>query len=305
MKPIRIGTRGSALALWQARHIEARLQKVDTARPVEIVIIETQGDRDVHTSLARIGGEGMFTKAIQDVVLAGEAEVAVHSMKDLPTAPITGLTLAAIPQRASVYDALVSKKHRRFEDLPHGAKVATGSNRRRAQLLYRRPDLQLVDIRGNVDTRLRKLVELDLDGLILAEAGLSRLGLQTHITELLSVEWMLPAVGQGALGLECRSDDEETKALLAQFDDYTSRQGVLAERAVLRAFGGGCQAPLGVHSECSRERGEMLLTAAVLSPDGRSRVAHTVFGRMELAEGLGSGLGEILIRMGAKEILGQ
>jgi hydroxymethylbilane synthase len=204
--PIRIGTRGSPLALWQAQHIQQRLQQLPGAPPPEIVVIETRGDRDAHASLSRIGGEGVFTKAIQDAVLAGSADVAVHSMKDLPTAPVAGLTLAAVPERASVFDAFVSKKHRRFDDLPKGAKVATGSLRRRAQLLHRRPDLQLVDIRGNVDTRLRKLVELDLDGLILAEAGLSRLGLQTHISELLSVEWMLPAVGQGALGLECRSD---------------------------------------------------------------------------------------------------
>ncbi|HLW66461.1 MAG TPA: hydroxymethylbilane synthase, partial [Gemmataceae bacterium] len=190
MKPIRIGTRGSALALWQAKHVQQRLQQIANARTVEIVIIETQGDRDANTSLARIGGEGVFTKAIQDAVLAGTADIAVHSMKDLPTAAVPGLMLAAVPVRASVYDALVSKKYRRFDDLPKGARVATGSIRRRAQLLHRRPDLCLVDIRGNLDTRLRKLAEQDLDGLILAEAGLDRLGLQTHISERLNVEWM-------------------------------------------------------------------------------------------------------------------
>jgi hydroxymethylbilane synthase len=304
MKSIRIGTRGSPLALWQARHTQERLQQLPEAPAVELVIIETQGDRDAHASLARIGGEGVFTKAIQDAVLAGKADVAVHSMKDLPTALVPGLTLAAVPPRASVFDALVSHKHRRFDDLPKGARVATGSLRRRAQLLYRRPDLHLTDMRGNIDTRLRKLSEMALDGLILAEAGLSRLGIQSHISELLSVEWMLPAVGQGALGLECRSDDHETSALVARLDDYPSRQGVLAERAVLRALGGGCQVPLGVHSQCAMDRGEILLTGAVLSADGRQRVAQTVFGRKEPVEALGTRLADMLIQNGAREILG-
>src|SRR5262249_55757093 len=246
MKPLRIGTRGSPLALWQAHHIEQRLRELRPDGVVEIVIIETRGDRDAHTSLERIGGEGVFTKAIQDAVLARKADVAVHSMKDLPTAPVAGLTVAAVPERGSIHDAYVSRKHRRVDDLPRGARVATGSLRRQAQLAHRRPDLGLVDIRGNVDTRLRKLAELDLDGIVLAEAGLLRLGLESHITELLDAKWMLPAVGQGALGLECRSDDEETQSLLSRLDHFPSRQAVLAERAVLRALGGGCQVPLGV-----------------------------------------------------------
>jgi hydroxymethylbilane synthase len=303
MKSIRIGTRGSPLALWQARHIQQRLQQLPGAPAVELVIIETRGDRDANTSLARIGGEGVFTKAIQEAVLARDADVAVHSMKDLPTASAAGLALAAIPQRASVFDAFVSQTHRHFDDLPKGAKLATGSLRRRAQLLHRRPDLHLVDIRGNVDTRLRKLVEQELDGLILAEAGLGRLGLQSHISELLSVEWMLPAVGQGALGLECRADDNETKALVARLDDYPSRQGVLAERAVLRALGGGCQVPLGVHSQCATDRDEISLTGAVLSANGRERVAQTAFGRKKAAEALGSQLADLLLRSGARRLL--
>ena len=305
MKSIRIGTRGSPLALWQARHVQEHLHQLRDAAAIELVIIETQGDRDAHASLARIGGEGVFTKAIQDALLAGKADVAVHSMKDLPTAAVAGLTLAAIPKRASVFDALVSHKHRRFDDLPKEAKVATGSVRRRAQLLHRRPDLHLVDIRGNVGTRLRKLSESNLDGLILAEAGLCRLGLESHISELLSVEWMLPAVGQGALGLECRSDDIETKALVERLDDYPSRQAVLAERAVLRALGGGCQMPLGVHSRCAMDRGEIFLTGAVLSVDGRQRVSQTVSGEKERAEALGARLADMLLRNGARGILAQ
>jgi len=303
MKSLRIGTRGSPLALWQARHIEKRLREFETGRPVEIVVIETQGDRAAGDSLSRIGGEGVFTRAIQDAVLAGEADIAVHSMKDLPTATIAGLTLAAVPERGPIHDAFVSRKHPRFDDLPAGAKVATGSLRRRAQILHRRPDLCLVDIRGNVDTRLRKLAQLDLDAIVLAEAGLSRLGLESHITVLLDVEWMLPAVGQGALGLECRSDDDGTRAILYSLNHFPSRQAVIAERAILRALGGGCQVPLGVCTQFTREKSELQITAAVLSQDGRKRVATSLTGQMDGAEALGNRLAAALLLAGAKEIL--
>ena len=309
MKSIRIGTRGSALALWQARHVQERLQQLPDTPAVELVIIETQGDRDTQASLSRIGGEGVFTKAIQDAVLAGKADVAVHSMKDLPTATVPGLTLAAIPERASAFDAFVSRKHRRFAELPTGARVATGSLRRRAQLLHHRPDLELVDIRGNIDTRLRKLSELDLNGLILAEAGLCRLGLQSNIAEVLSVKWMLPAVGQGALGLECRSADHETQAVVCRLDEYSSRQSVLAERAVLRALGGGCQVPLGACAQHLKPEGpdgrRLRITAAVLSVDGRQRLRETLEGPEGAAEELGIQLAEALLRSGARQFLSE
>src|ERR1019366_3132911 len=198
MTPLRIGTRGSPLALWQAYHVTGLLRAVVPERPVELVEIETVGDQVRDVPLTQLGGDGAFTKAIQQALLDNRVDVAVNSLKDVPTFVVEGLMLAAVPQRGPTGDAFVSKKHRSFADLPTGAIVATSSLRRKAQLLDRRPDLKLIDIRGNVDTRLRKLVEQDLDATILAEAGLVRLGLAEHITEILDASWMVPAVGQGA-----------------------------------------------------------------------------------------------------------
>src|SRR5690348_1092863 len=210
MNPLRIGTRGSPLALWQARHVADRLLPLAAPREAVLVEIETAGDRIRDAALTQIGGDGVFTKEIQRALLAGSIDVAVHSLKDLPTTPIAGLTLAAVPERGPAGDAFVSHKHRRFDELPPGAVVGTSSLRRRSQALHRRPDLNLVNLRGNVETRLRKLDEENLDAIILAEAGLQRLGLGAAITELLDPQWMLPAVGQGALGLECRAEDAVT-----------------------------------------------------------------------------------------------
>ena len=196
---VRIGTRGSPLALWQANTIADQLRGLDAGCDVELVIIQTHGDQVRDQPLRRIGGDGLFTKAIQDAVLAGRADVAVHSLKDLPTTPAHGLLLAAVPARGPTGDVFVSIRHKGFDELPPGARIATGSLRRQAQIRHHRPDLELVDIRGNVDTRLRKLRDTDLDGLVMAQAGLERLGLAHAITEVLDPEWMLPAVGQGAL----------------------------------------------------------------------------------------------------------
>src|SRR5439155_7785507 len=209
LMPLRIGTRGSPLALWQANHVAEQLRPLISPRLVELVHVQTEGDRDQSASLAHIGGRGVFTKEIERALLDGRVDVAVHSLKDLPTQPVDGLVLAAIPPRGPAGDVLVAVGVASFDDLPRGARVATGSLRRRAQLLHRRPDLRLADIRGNVETRLRKLEEEDLDATILAEAGLKRLQLEQRITELLDPAWMLPAVGQGALGLECRTDDAQ------------------------------------------------------------------------------------------------
>src|SRR5262245_20190317 len=216
MHPLRIGTRGSRLALWQPNHVAELLRPLAAPRTVELVEIETAGDHVRDRPLAQIGGEGLFTKEIQKALLSGAVDVAVHSLKDLPTIEIKELTLAAVPPRGPSGDAFVSLKHRTFNELPQGAVVGTSSLRRRAQMLNRRPDLRLIDIRGNVETRLRKLEEQNLDATILAEAGLKRLGLAHRITEILDPSWMLPAVGQGALGLECRTDDESTRAVLAK-----------------------------------------------------------------------------------------
>jgi hydroxymethylbilane synthase len=303
MNPLRIGTRGSPLALWQARHIADRLRPLAAPRPVELIEIETAGDRIRDAALSQIGGDGVFTKEIQRALLAGVIEIAVHSLKDLPTTFIDGVTLAAVPERGPVGDAFVSRRHRRFDDLPPGAVVGTSSLRRRAQALHRRPDLQLVNLRGNVETRLRKLEEQNLDAIILAEAGLRRLGLDAAITELLDPEWMLPAVGQGALGLECRTDDTTTRTLLAVLDHLPTRQAVLAERALLRGLGGGCLVPIGVFT---RNEGEqMRLRCAVLSPDGKQRLVAGYGGASAAPEAVGQRLAEMLLVSGAAELLSE
>ena len=301
MTPLRIGTRGSPLALWQANHVADRLRPLVGPRPVELVLIRTTGDRVQDRPLAQIGGDGLFTKEIQQALLTDTADVAVHSLKDLPTLPVEGLVLAAVPPRGPSGDAFVSRRHRTFESLPPHAVVGTSSLRRRAQLLHRRPDLRPVEMRGNVETRLRKLEEQGLDALVLAQAGLERLGLGAAITELLDPAWMLPAVGQGALGLECRAEDGDTLGLLRALDDVPSRQAVLAERALLRALGGGCLVPIGA---AARVEGDSLtLRGAVLSPDGRGRVAGQAEGPAAEAEALGRRLAEDLLARGARALL--
>jgi hydroxymethylbilane synthase len=299
--PLRIGTRGSPLALWQANHVAALLRPLAAPRPVELVEIETMGDRVRDRALSQIGGDGLFTKEIQRALLADTVDVAVHSLKDLPTAPVEGLVLAAVPARGPVGDVLVSRRFRNFDDLPTAATVATSSLRRRAQALHRRPDLGLVDLRGNVETRLRKLDEQGLDAIILAEAGLLRLGLAGHVTEILDRSWMLPAVGQGALGLECRAGDAATRALLAPLNDAPTRQTVLAERALLRGLGGGCLVPIGALGTVAGER--LTLRGAVLSPDGKQRVADELSGPAGAAEEVGAALAEALLKRGARALL--
>lgn len=301
MDTLRIGTRGSPLALWQAHFVRDRLRQVWPDLNIELVEILTIGDQVRDRPLSQIGGDGLFTKAIQDALLERRADVAVHSLKDLPTTKIEGLMLAAVPPRGPVGDALVSNRHRSFADLPQGAKVASSSLRRRAQLLHRRPDLHLSDIRGNVDTRLRKLDELDLDAILLAEAGLVRLGLHQRITEVLDSSWILPAVGQGALGLECRTEDAATQKILQPLDDPTTHGTVLAERSLLRGLGGGCQVPIGAAT--SLAYGMLRLRGVVLPPDGSQRIYGENSGPVEQAEKLGTLLAEQLLANGAREIL--
>jgi hydroxymethylbilane synthase len=303
MTPLRIGTRGSPLALWQAHHVAGLLRPLLAPRTVELIEIQTSGDIIRDVALAQIGGEGLFTKEIQKALLAGAVDVAVHSLKDLPTIDIPGLTLAAVPPRGPTGDALVSLKHESVDALPSGAVVATSSLRRRAQLLHRRPDLKLIDIRGNVETRLRKLEEQGLDATILAEAGLTRLGLADRITEILDPSWMLPAVGQGALGLECRLDDRETIAVLQRLDDTATRQAVLAERAFLRAMGGGCQVPMGAAGTV--RDGRLLLRATVLRVDGTDRLDAESKAIPEEAEQLGQRVATELLKRGAQALLSQ
>jgi hydroxymethylbilane synthase len=299
--PLRLGTRGSHLALWQANHVADRLRPVVAPRPVELVIIETHGDRDQATALAAMGGFGVFTKAIQNALHERRADVAVHSLKDLPTIPEPGLELVATPPRGPTGDAFISHRHRRFDDLPEGARIGTSSLRRRAQLLNHCRELNLVDLRGNVETRLRKLAEQDLDGIVLAEAGLVRLGLADRITELLDPSWMLPAVGQGAIGLECRSDDEATKAAVRALGDTDTFRRVQGERAMLYALGGGCLVPIGATS--SIRDGVLTIRGAVLSVDGRRRIVATHGGPAEAPLAIGQELAAMLLDEGAAEIL--
>jgi hydroxymethylbilane synthase len=301
MTPLRIATRGSALALWQADHVADRLRQLAGARPVELVRIQTAGDRIQDVALSQIGGDGLFTKEIQRVLLAGSADVAVHSLKDLPTAAVEGLVLAAVPPRGPSGDAFVSRRHVTFDCLPPGATIGTSSLRRRAQLLYRRPDLRLVDMRGNVETRLRKLDEQALDALVLAHAGLERLGLEAAVTEILDPEWMLPAVGQGALGLECRVEDRETCTLLQRLNDPPTRQAVLAERALLRRLGGGCLVPIGTAARV--DTNGLVLRGAVLAPDGSERIAGQTSGPATEAEAVGQRLADELLTLGARRLL--
>lgn len=288
IRTIRIGTRGSPLALWQANFIADRLRWHGAA--VELQIIQTKGDRVQDVPLAQLGGDGLFTKAIQDSVLEGQSDIAVHSLKDLPTLPVRGLTLAAVPPRGPVGDALISNKFKRFDDLPKGARVASGSQRRKAMLLHRRPDLQLEDLRGNIETRLRKLTEQNLDAIILAEAGLVRLELTNCITEILNPDWMVPAVGQGALGLECRSDDSEMLQLLRHISDPPTFAAVSAERSFLLAMGGGCQIPLGANAVVAGHR--LRLRGVLLSADGRERRDATEEGPVAEATDVGKRLAE-------------
>jgi hydroxymethylbilane synthase len=299
--PFKLGTRGSPLALWQAQHIAERLKPFVRPRSIELELIETHGDRDQASALSAMGGFGVFTKAIQQAILDERADLAVHSLKDLPTIPTEGLKLVAVPPRGPTGDAFISLKFKHFEELPPGATVGTSSLRRRAQLLNQRPDLKLVELRGNVDTRLRKLREQNLDAIILAEAGLVRLGLQEQITEVLDPSWMLPAVGQGAIGLECRvADASTTEATLGILDESTWYQ-VQAERAMLETLGGGCLVPIGAYSTIWE--GWLTLRGAVLSPDGQRRITATHRGPAQTPLAVGQELAAMLLDEGAGEIL--
>jgi hydroxymethylbilane synthase len=299
--PLRIGTRGSRLALWQANHVAGLLRALPGSPPFELVIIETAGDQVRDVPLSQIGGDGVFTKEIQRALLDQQVDIAVHSLKDLPTTAIDGLLLAGVPPRGPTGDALVSPRYRSFDALPPEAVVATSSLRRRAQVLHRRPDLLLVTIRGNVETRLRKLAEPRLDALILAQAGLERLGLAHAVTEILDPDWMAPAVGQGALGLECRRDDARACGLAEQVSDPTTFHAVRAERALLRSLGGGCQVPIGALASVANNM--LRLRGAVLKADGTRRIDGEISGALDAAEDLGARLAATLLARGAEELL--
>jgi hydroxymethylbilane synthase len=302
MATLRIGTRGSQLARWQAEWIAGQLQQLGQA--IELVEISTQGDVDAARSIEEIGTRGVFTKQIQRSLLAGDVDLGVHSLKDLPTEPVDGLVLAAVPPRASPADVLVTLQAATLQSLPPGARVGTGSLRRQAQLRHVRSDLQTQSIRGNVDTRLRKLDEGQFDAIVLAEAGLRRLGLAGRISQVLPLEVMLPAVGQGALAIECWLDDQTTQALLTPLDDPATHAAALAERALLAHLRGGCMAPVGALGRFSGD--QLQLTAVVLSADGARRLTAQGFilpTNQNDAEQLGRRVADDLLNQGAAELI--
>jgi len=299
VRALRIGTRGSALALWQAEFVRDWLARAGVT--AEIVKIRTAGDQFQQGSVAAIGAKGVFIKEIEDALLARTVDLAVHSLKDVPTEMPDGLVLAAIPERNDPRDCLVSRSGEGLKTLPRGARVGTSSLRRQAQVRRARPDVDVRELRGNVDTRLRRVEEGTLDATVLAYAGLRRLNLDGRVTEVLSPEVMLPAVGQGALAIETREDDRETRDCLVAFDHAATRIAVTAERAILARLEGGCQVPLGAWARV--ENGRLLLDACVCAVDGSEVVRDTTTGSTEAPGELGRSLGEQLLAAGADRLL--
>jgi len=300
-KQIRVGTRGSALALWQAEWVKAELERKYPGMTVTLTKIKTTGDKILDVPLAKVGGKGLFVKEIEEAMLEGTIDIAVHSMKDVPTFFPDGLHLCAITKREDARDALISRNNVLFRDLPRGANVGTSSLRRQAQIMHLRPDFTIHQLRGNVDTRLRKLKEGQFDAIILAAAGLKRLGLADNVTEYISPEISLPAIGQGALGIECRVDDRELNDLTVFFNHPDSRTCVTGERALLRKLEGGCQVPIACYGQM--KNGDLNLIGLVGSVDGKRIIKDSIEGRPEDADRLGVTLAEKLLSQGADVIL--
>ena len=298
---LKIGTRQSLLALWQSNHIAACLRKQYPECEVVLKKIVTKGDRILDVPLAQIGGKGLFTKEIEEDLLSGEVDLAVHSLKDMPTVLPEGLCLTAITERANVGDAFVSNKYDSFAELPLGAVVGTSSLRRKAQLLAARPDLTIRDLRGNVDTRLRKLDEGLYDAVILAAAGLERLGHGDRIKAVIPSSVCLPAVGQGALAIECRTDDAEVRQMLDFLNDMPTVDATNAERAFLGLLEGGCQVPIGVHADVEGEK--IKIEAIIAALDGSTVLRDTIEGAADDAVALGQELGRKMLANGGQAIL--
>ncbi len=298
-----IGTRGSQLALYQARSIKAQLEHLGPGLKVELIKIKTTGDKITDVPLAKVGGKGLFVKEIEEALLRGEIDLAVHSMKDVPMTLPAGLHLSAITQREDPRDVLISRQVKRFNDLPQGSLLGTSSLRRQAQLRHLRPDLRIQPLRGNLDTRLRKLDEGAMAAIVLAAAGVKRLGWEDRITEYLDPSVSLPAIGQGALGLECRVEDARINALLAPLNHADSSRCVRAERAFLRRLSGGCQVPIAAHARLEGE--EILLDGLVASVDGERVIRDRIRGHWMKGEAMGIELAERLLSKGAAEILNE
>ena len=305
MKKVTIATRGSQLALWQAEHIKSRLMAQYEGLEVELLILKTKGDIILDVPLAKVGGKGLFVKEIEEALLAGTADLAVHSMKDVPMVLPEGLTLGAVPEREVCTDLFLSEKYAALEDLPQGAKLGTSSLRRQSQALALRPDLEVAMLRGNVETRLRKMKEGQYDAIILARAGVKRLGLGASLQQDLTPPSFLPAVGQGALGIEIREDRPEVRELVAFLDDMPTRLCVTAERAFLRRLDGGCQVPIAAHAVLDGE--ELVLEALVADPLGKTvfRDAVRCAATLDEADAAGQRLAETLLADGADKILAE
>lgn len=299
-KQLRIGTRASQLALWQANWVKSELEKRYPALEVTLTKIKTMGDRILDVPLAQVGGKGLFVKEIEEAMLRGEIDIAVHSMKDVPTEFPEGLGLYCITEREDPRDAVVSRDLR-FSQLPPGARIGTSALRRQAQLLHARPDLEMVTIRGNVETRIRKLDEENLDAVILAAAGLKRLGLADRVAEYLDVEFSIPAIGQGALGIECRLSDPLVTETIAFFDHSATSHAVRSERALLRRCQGGCQVPIAAHGTVRGN--ELRLVGFIAAVDGRESVRGEICGPLEQCENLGEELADRLLSRGGRAIL--
>lgn len=300
---LRIATRKSPLALWQANHVRDALLARNPGLQVELLTMTTQGDKILDTPLAKVGGKGLFVKELELGMLEGRADLAVHSMKDVPVAFPDGLGLGAVLSREDPRDALISNEFLSIDALPQGARVGTSSLRRQCQLRARRPDLRVLDLRGNVNTRLKKLDDGDYDAILLAAAGIKRMGWEARITELLAPEQFLPAIGQGAIGIEIRHDDERVATLVGALNDAQTATRIAAERALNERLQGGCQVPIAGYAEISH--GVILLRALVGRPDGGELVQGVISGKPADAVELGQVLADDLLSRGAREILAE
>jgi len=298
---LRIGTRGSKLALWQANWVKSALEKAFPSETIDLEIIKTKGDKITDVPLARVGGSALFVKELEQALQDGRIDIAVHSMKDMPSSIADGLCIGAVPQREVPWDILISKENIPFAQLPARARIGTSSLRRQAQLLCARQDLVMVSLRGNLDTRIQKLETEDLDAIVVAAAGVKRLNFENRITQYLKDDLLLPAVGQGALCIEIREDDPEAARRTAILDHAASHTAVRAERAFLRKLGGSCQVPMAALG--TLEEGDLTLQGLVASLDGTRIVRDRFSGPDDDPEGLGFDLAESLISRGANDIL--
>jgi hydroxymethylbilane synthase len=300
-KSIKIGTRGSKLALWQANWVKSALMSINPSLSVDLIIIKTKGDKILDVPLAMVGGKGLFVKEIEEALLDGRIDLAVHSMKDMPAEIPHGLCIGAVPERETPNDVLISKNGLLFSELVSGSRIGTSSLRRSAQLRYARPDIVIWPLRGNLDTRLKKLETENMDATILAAAGVKRLNYESRITEYLVENIMLPAVGQGALCIEIRENDAEIEPIVTALDHQKTRSAVIGERAFSNCLEGGCQVPIAAYGKI--EKTIFTLSGLVADIDGKTILKKTLSGPVEQSESIGVKLADSLISMGAKKIL--